>query len=235
MATTREPTAIELNRWENYQTRFIGVTSPLVKSLVALAQIAENAQAEFAKITGQQIVIVDSQTADTINEIGRRAKILDNQINGVLLQKYAIQIDGDGNLNIVAPSAPETDIYPRDNMSLGLAPIIIAAGIMAVTLLIAADQANDALEKKSKIEALKLQKAMIDADRQMMSRPENERRQWEQWKKNAAETAKTVAANIPGSLPWLDKFIGKRGTSILVAGIIAVAAAYLLIPKLRRN
>lgn len=235
METTREPTQIESDRWEAYQRRFIGRTSPLVKSLVLLAQLAESAQNEFKSITGGTVNIIDADQAATINEIGRRAQILDNQITGVLLQKYAIQLDPDGKLNIVAPSAPEGDIYPRTDMALGIAPIIIAAGIMAITLLIAADDANDALEKKAKIEALKLQQKMLEADRQMMSKPENERKQWEQWKKNAAETAKNAVSNIPGSTGWLEKFLGSKGSSILIAGLVAVAAAYFLIPTLRRN
>jgi hypothetical protein len=235
MESTREPTQIESDRWEAYQHRFIGRTSPLVKSLVLLAQLAESAQNEIKSITGKIINIIDADQAAAINEIGRRAQILDNQITGVLLQKYAIQLDNDGKLNIVAPSAPEGDIYPRTDMSLGIAPIIIAAGIMAITLLIGADEANDALEKKARIEAIKLQQKMLDADREMMSLPDNQRKQWEQWKTHAAETAKNAVANIPGSSGWIEKFLGKKGSSILVAGLVAVAAAYFLIPTLRRN
>lgn len=235
MENTRTPTQYESDRWEGYKNRFVLKTSPLVKALVVLAQLGESAQNEIKRITGNGVNIVDTETAGVINEIGRRAQILDNQITGVLLQKYAIQIDGNNNLNIVAPSAPEGDIYPRENMALGLAPIIIAAGIMAITLLIAADDANDALEKKAGIEALKLQQKMLEADRQMMTRPENERKQWENWKKSAADTAQKAASRIPGSSPWLEKFIGRKGSSILIAGLVAVAAAYFLIPTLRRN
>jgi hypothetical protein len=235
MEATRIPTQNESDRWESYQRRFVAKTSPMIQGLVLLAQFAEGAQREIEQITGKRPVIIDADQAATINEIGRRAQILDNQITGVLLQKYAIQIDNGGHLNIVAPSAPETDIYPRDNMALGIAPIIVAAGIMAITLLIAADDARDALEQKAKLEAIKLQQRMLEADAAMMNRPDSERTQWERWKQNAAQAAKKAVSNIPGSGSWAEKFVGQKGTSILVAGLVAVAAAYFLIPTLRRN
>lgn len=235
MAETRQPTQIESARWETFRNRYERKTKPLVQALIVFAKLADSAQSSIESITGTRPNIIDAKQAAIINELGRRARILDNQITGVLLQKYAVQIDDEGNLNIVGASAPEGDIYPRDEALLGLAPIIIAAGIFAVTLLIAGDDANDALEKQARIEALKLQQKMLQADREMMKRPEPERKQWEAWKKNAAATAKQAAASIEGSQSWLEKFIGKKGTSILTAGIIGVAALYFLLPALRRN
>jgi len=232
---TRPPTEQEFRRWVTYKTRFIGKTKPMVQALVVFGEIANAAQNEIERITGQRPNIVTEQQAQRINEIGRRASILDNQITGVLLQKYGVAIDDDGTLNIVAAAAPEGDIYPRDEMALGIAPIIIAVGIAAVTLLIAGDQAEDRLEKQAQIEATRLQQKMLAADLEMMKQPSEKRTQWEQWKKQAATRAKEAAKAIPGSTGWIQKFLGNKGTSILVAGVIGIAAAYFLIPKLRRN
>lgn len=231
---TRPPTEAESARWVTFKTRFDGQTKPMVQGLVLLGQIANDAQ-NLADSLGVKLSIVTKQDADIINEIGRRAAIIDRQITGVLLQKYGVQIDDSGALNIVAASAPESDVFPNDEINLGIAPIIIVAAIAAVTLLIAGDQAEDMLEKKAKIEALKLQQKMIEADRQMMNKPPEVRQQWERWKKTAAEHVKTVAKDLPGSQGWLQKFIGNKGTSIFVAGIVGIAALYFLLPKLRRN
>jgi hypothetical protein len=206
----------------------------MVQGLVMLAQIANDAQ-NLANSLGVQLTIVTEADARLINEIGRRAEIIDRQITGVLLQKYGVQIDDSGGLNIVAATAPESDVFPNDEINLGIAPIIIVAAIAAVTLLISGDQVEEMLEKKAKIAALKLQQKMIEADRQMMSQPTEKRQQWERWKKNAAEQVSNVAKDIPGSQGWLQKFVGNKGTSILVAGIVGIAAVYFLLPKIRRN
>jgi len=231
---TRPPTETESNRWIGFRTRFEGRTKPMVQGLVMLAQIANDAQ-NLANSLGVQLTIVTEADARLINEIGRRAEIIDRQITGVLLQKYGVQIDDSGGLNIVAATAPESDVFPNDEINLGIAPIIIVAAIAAVTLLISGDQVEEMLEKKAKIAALKLQQKMIEADRQMMSQPTEKRQQWERWKKNAAEQVSNVAKDIPGSQGWLQKFVGNKGTSILVAGIVGIAAVYFLLPKIRRN
>ena len=233
--TTRQPTIEESARWTKYKTRFIGKTKPMVQSLIVFAELANSAENEIESITGVRPEIIDDEATSRVSEIGRRAQILDNQITGVLLQKYGVQFDNSGALNIVGSSAPEEDIYPTEELSLGFAPIIIVAGIAAVTLLIAGDQAEDRLEKAAQIEAIKLQQKMLEADRQMMNKPEAQRRQWESWKKTASVTAQKAAKNISGSSSWLEKFVGSKGTSILVAGIVGVAALYFLLPKLRRN
>jgi type II secretory pathway pseudopilin PulG len=233
--STRPPNEQESRRWITYRTRFEAKTKPMVQALVLLGKMADAAQNEIQAITGTNPHIVTQEAAATINEVGRRAQILDNQITGVLMQKYGVQFDDAGNMNIVGQTADENDIYPTDELSLGFAPIIIIAGIAAVTLLIAGDQAEDRLEQKAKIEALKLQQRMLEADRQMMTKPEPQRAQWERWKKTASEHASTVAKSIPGSQGWLSKFIGSKGTSIIIAGIVGIAAVYFLVPKFRRN
>ena len=231
----RQPTENESIRWMRFKTRFDAKTKPMVQGLVLLARLADRAQNFINETTGASVVLVDQNNAANINELGRRAEIIERQITGVLLQKYGVQFDDTGAINIVAASAPESDIYPRDEISLGIAPIIIVAGIAAVTLLIAGDQVEDMLEKKAKIEALKLQAKMLEADRQMMSKAPEVRQQWERWKKNAAETVAKVAEDMPGSKGWLERFLGGKSTSILVAGVVGVAALYFLLPKLRRH
>lgn len=226
---TRPPSSAESKRWTAYRRRFENVTAPLVKSLGVLGNMAESAE----QITGT--TILDDDTAAVLNDLGYRATILSNQITGVLLKKYCVQIDDDNNLNIVADQASEADIYPSTALSLGIAPILIAAGIFAVTLLIGADQANDALEKKAKIEATKLQQKLVDADLQMASAPADQRAQWEKWKKQSKKQAELVAHNAHDNQSWLQKFLGEKGATVVIASLLGIAALYALLPALRRN
>lgn len=235
MANTRKPTKDESERWERYRNSFDRKTKPVVDGLLSLGGIAIDAQREIEEITGKAPNIITQDQLKTLATIEYRAQILNRQINGVLTHKYAVQFDDENQLNIVGATAAEGDIYPSEDMSLGLAPIIIAAGIFAVTLLMSGDAANDALEKKAKIEALKLQQRMLQADKEMMFLPESQRKQWEDWKKKAASAAKIAASQIPDSESWLDKFFGRKSTTILTAGAVGIAALYFLLPKLRRN
>jgi hypothetical protein len=126
-------------------------------------------------------------------------------------------------------------VYPSDEINLGLAPIIIVAGIAAVTLLLAGDQVKKGLEEKTKIEALRLQQKILAADKEMINKSDAVRKQWESWRKDAAQTIKNVATSIPGTEGLAEKLLGTKGASILVAGLVGIAALYFLIPSFRRN
>lgn len=225
---TRKPTREESRRWIAFRSRFDHRTSPMVKALVTLANLADEAQ----NITGT--TIIDAETAKRVNDIGYRARIMSSQIDGVLLKNYFVQIDDTGALNIVANQADEADIYPTEE-NLGIAPILIGIGIAVVTLLIAGDQHQRALEKEAKVEAIKLQRKMVEADLEMMSAPAEKRKQWESWKKTTAKNADVVAKRLNGNKSWMQRFVGERATSMLVAAAIGVAALYILLPQLRRN
>ena len=234
MPDTRKPTTAESEKWSRFQVRFDRKTKPLVQALIAFAHIARDANAKVIEITGNDPRIIGSDEIAIISEIGRRGQIIDNIIQGVILQRYVVAFDAD-SFNVVATDAPESDSYPIGDTGLGLAPIIVAAGIFAVTLLIAADQTVNMLEQRAKIEAIKLQQKMLEADRQMMALPEGDRKRWETWKKSAADTAAQAARNISGTGSFIEKFFGSKGTTIIIAGILGIAAAYVLVPMLRRN
>ena len=230
---TREPTAQESAIWERFQKRFETSTGPKVKALVLLANVGKAAANEYTALTGKRIEVIDAETAANVQELGRLAQILENEITGVLLKKYAVQVEGD-ELAIVGVAADEGDIFPAFS-GFGIVPILIAAGIAAVTLLGGGFIALKMVEKRSQVEALKITERLTKIDAAMMNEAPEKREQWKQWK---AETGKQVAAatkDLPGATGWLSKFLGEKGAGIAIAGILAIAAVYFLIPQFRRN
>lgn len=231
---TRTPNSQEINQWNRFRKRFEGSVAPKIKGLVLLAQIARSAENKIAEITGgNPDIITDEQTA-IISEIGRRGAIIDRQITGVLTQKYGVQWNENG-LNIVGSGAPESDIYPRNGLEFGIVPWLVVAGIAAVVLLMSGDQVVEGLSKKSETEAVKLQRRLVDADIEMMKRPEADRKRWEKWKAESAKAARAALRDSPETPSWFGHIFGEKSTSILIAGAVGIAAVYFLVPMMRRN
>jgi hypothetical protein len=230
---TRDPDVQEIALWTKYRVQFQAITRPKVQALVFLAKVANAAQNEIQAITGTPQSIIDEASAKRINLLGHYSQILENQITGVALKKYGIKIDDNGEIGIFADAAPEGDIFPSFS-GLGF-PFLIVAGIAAVTLLASGFITLKIIEARAKDETTRLMAKMTEADREMMNKPKEEREQWERWKKNAAKQAADAAKNIPGVNGLLERFIGTKGTSIAIGGLLGIAALYFLIPKLRRN
>lgn len=235
---TRLPTQDEQHIWDRYQMRFERQTKPMIQSLVMLAQIGNDAQILIESITDQKISIVTDDAATRINTIGRYAQIIEHQITGVLLQKYGIQIDASGRMDITAFSTPpEGDIMPPKPFDgFGIAPqILVLVGVGVATLLVGGWEILTGLETQAKREATALQSKMIAADAEMMTRPAAERKQWSIFKKNTADAVKNATGKLSDGQSFFEKWIGKRGVSIGIAGIIGIAALYFLVPRLRKN
>lgn len=209
----------------------------MVRALVLLARYANDAQNEITRLTGSIPDIVTTSDERIINEIGRRGELLSDYIEGVYLKRYAVRF-ADGDLDIVSFNQEHTALaYPTDEIQIdgfGIAPIIVVAGIAAVTLLIAGDQAADRLEQQTKLEALKIQNKMIDADRYMATQPEPIRKQWGEWKESAATRAKEAAKNLRENTPWIERFLGKKGTAGLFVGLFALGGIAIALRELRK-
>lgn len=224
-----DPTPSQSRQWEKFQARIDGRTVPIAKGLILLARFGNDAQNEITRLTGGIPPIVTTDDERIVNEIGRRGQILERLVRGALLRNYGVRFI-DGDLDIVSQTEPNgADIYPAEGVNLGIAPIIVVAGIVAFTLLIAGDQAADRLESEAKIEALRLQKRMVDADREMARQPPEVRRQWSKWKDSAANQAAAAMGSIRGEKGWLETFIGSRGTMGLIAGGLALAGLAMVL------
>lgn len=230
---TREPSKKESDFWERYKYRFENSTAPKMRALVLLAKVARAAQNEYELLTGERFEAVDQESAAKIIELGNYVQILENQITGVLLKKYAVKIDGD-EISIVGMTADEGDIMPLFS-GFGIAPILIAAGIAAVTLLGGGFVTLKIIETKTQNEAARISERLMIIDKKMMEQPKEKRDQWTKWKEQTAKQTAAAAKGIPGAPGLLSRFLGEKGATIAIAGIIGIAAAYLLIPQLRRN
>lgn len=230
---TREPTATESGIWERFRNQFETSVSPKVRVLILLAKVGLAAQNKIQDLTGSNLKVIDEQTGQNIANLGRYAQIIENQITGVLVKKYAVKIE-ENELSIVGAGAPEGDIMPQFS-GFGIAPILIAAGVAAVTLLAGGFITLKIIEERSKNEALRITERLTELDREMLKQPEEKRAQWTAWKKQTAAETEAAAKSIPGASGLLSRFLGDRGTSIAIAGLIAIAGAYLLIPQFRRN
>lgn len=235
---TRDATPAERDRWLKYKTQFEGRTKPMIEALNLLNGAADFMALAVAEIGGQSVVIVDDEQKQRIADLTHRMKILDRQISGVLLKKYFVKIDDIGDVGIVADTADESDIFPSFTTPVsgfGVAPILIGVGIAAVTLLGGGFITLKILETQAKTESEKIMQRMQSVDAKMMQLPADKRSQWEKWRKSAIEQIKAQAKKIPGAEGLLSKFLGSKGTMIAIAGAVAIAAAYFLLPKIRRN
>lgn len=234
------PTPQQSAFWERWQRKIEGRVIPKAKALVLLATVCDGMQKQIGQLTGTTPIIVTQLDADVVNEIGRRAQILNSLITKALLQKYQVRF-ANGDLDIVSLSEEVDggDYYPKEDIALsfgdfGIAPIIVAAGIVAVTLLIAGDQAGDRLDKQAEIERLKLQQAALKADQDMAKQPKDVRDQWTQWKKQTAAANEAAMKANPTARGWIEKVLGSSGTNILIIGALAIGALMFL-PRGRRD
>ncbi len=218
-----KPTRSQSEKWGRFKNRVRKSTIPKVKAVIIIAQLATDAQKEVERLTGSIPDIVTTEDEYRVGQMGHRAQILERLVHGVILHKYQLNFLA-GNLNIVSNEQNEKDVFPLDTIKFGLHPVIVVAGIAAFTLLIAGDQATDRLEHAARLQAVKLQRDMVKADRFMAQQPKPIRDQWTRWKKSAAERAKKAAKAIGADKSWLEKFIGSKGTmAIVIALIIGVA------------
>ena len=233
---TRDPTAKESALWIKYKTLFNASTKPKVQALVFWAKMANAAQNKANEITETTHTVIDPDAAERINMLGHYAQILDNQITGVLLKKYGIQFDDNGEISIVAAADgySEADMMPRFE-GFGIAPILIVAGIAGVVLLAGGFITMKIIEERTKNEKDRIFKDMAELDAEMMQRPKEQREEWTEWKATAAKQAAAAAKNIPGVSGLLQKFLGTKGATIAIAAAAGIAALYVLMPKLRRN
>jgi hypothetical protein len=236
------PTTEQSAFWERWRSKIERRVVPKARALVLLAEICRDMQNEIGQLTGTKPVIVSQGDADIVNEIGRRAKILNNLITKVLLKTYAVRFaNGDMDIVSLSEEVDGGDYYPQDSISmsygdLGIAPIIVAAGIVAVTLLIAGDQAGDRLEKQAEIERLKLQQAALKADQDMATKPKEVRDQWTAWKKQTAAANEAALKANPTARGWIERVLGSKGTMALVVGALAIGALMAFgPPKLGRR
>lgn len=236
------PTAEQSAFWERWQSKVDRRVVPKAKALVLLASICRDMQTEIGQLTGSTPIIVTQTDADVVNEIGRRAQILQNLITKVLVKTYAVRfVDGDMDIVSLSEEVDGSDKYPTDDIALsfgnlGIAPIIVAAGIVAVTLLIAGDQAADRLEKQAEIERLKLQQAALKADQAMATQPKDVRDQWTAWKKQTQAANEAAMKANPTARGWIERLLGSKGTMALVVGALAIGALMAFgPPKLGRR
>lgn len=234
------PTAQQSAFWERWQSKIERRVIPKAKALVALATVCDSMQKQIGQLTGNTPIIVTQTDANVVNEIGRRAQILNTLITKVLLKTYAVRF-ANGDMDIVSlnEEVDGSDYYPKEDIvlsfgDLGIAPIIVAAGIVAVTLLIAGDQAGDRLDKQAEIERLKLQQAALKADQEMVKQPKEVRDQWTAWKKQTAAANEAAMKANPTARGWIEKVLGSSGTNILVIGALAIGA-FMFLPKLGRR
>lgn len=236
---TREADTREKNLWLKYKTQFEGKTKPKIEALNLLASAARFMETAVKEISGNDIDIIDDAQTQRVAALLYRMQILDRQITGVLLKKYYVKFDPAGEIGIFADAADEADVFPAtadETVSgFGAVGILIGVGIAAVTLLVGGFEILKGMEIQADLEAKKIMERMQKVDAQMMQLPAEKRKDWQVFRKSAVEQVKAQAAKIPGAQGLLDKFLGSKSTSILIAGGLGIAALYFLIPRLRRN
>jgi hypothetical protein len=231
--TTRPPTQQESNRWDSFFNR---LTQRTLKQTKGCLGLGEGAAKMRVFIEGTLKVTVpwpiDNDDVSVLKDIQARAALMNRLADKVLLKTYAVSFQN-GTLDIVAPpgidkEAVMDDIYPAEGLQLGIAPIIVVAGIAAVTLLIAGDQAADRLETQAKVEALKLQRQMVETDQAMATADPAVKASYEKWKaQNAAMFGKAMA-NLSAdskSTGWVERFLGSGPTMALIIGALLLGGA----------
>jgi hypothetical protein len=237
---TREATAKESNTWLQYKTRFEAKTKPMIEALKILDSAARFLETGVKQVSGQDVDIVTDAQAQRIAALYHRMQILDRQITGVLLKKYFVKFDDSGEIGIFADVADESDIFPafsdQESMSgFGAVGILIGIGIAAVTLLGGGFITLKIMETQAETEAKKIAERMQKVDAAMMKLSPDKVKQYESLRESAVKQAKEFAKNVPGVSGMLSKFLGAKGASIAIAGGLAIAALYFLLPRLRRN
>lgn len=235
---TRDATAREGNLWLKYKTRFDGKTKPMIEALNLLANAAGFMEPVVNNFIGDDIDIITHEQQQQIAALYHRMQTMDRQISGVILKKYFVKFDDSGEIAIFADQADEADVLqPLDGSVSGFGGvgILIGIGIAAVTLISGGFFTMQIMETQAETEAKKIMERMQKVDARMMKLPPEKVAQWEKIKASAIEQVKAHAAKIPGASGLLSKFLGSKGASIAIAGGLAIAAAYFLIPQLRRN
>lgn len=231
---TREPTAAEAATWTRFKTQFEGSTKPKVQGLVLLAKVANAMQNKAQELTGSIPDLVDTDFEQRVNQLGSMAQKIDNQITGVILNKYGIKVDAStGELSIVAPAGAydEGDVLTFQ----GFGGALIFVGIAAVVLLAAGFYTMKIMEDRTKAEVQQTLYKMQKLDAHMATQPTQIKEAWIESKKETAKQVAAAAKSIPGADGLIQKFLGSKGATIAIAAAAGIAALYFLVPRLRRN
>lgn len=231
---TRKPTTQEIARWNRFKKYFETVTGPRVKALGVLAMAAQKFESDIEQLTGTRPIILSDTDKSNITEIQRRGAIMDRLITSVLTNKYGVQFNENGVMSIVGNQADEGDIYPRDEIELGVVWWVVI-GVVAVVLLVNSDQSNKRLANDSENVAVRMQDKMVAQDIKLLNAPKDVRDRWAQMKQETAKAARAALRESPTQPGWFSKIFGDKGTSMLIAGAVGIAAIYFLVPMMRRN
>lgn len=229
---TRPVTETENKNWNGFIARYDQRTAPMAAAISMIANACNSAQQDIEAITGTSIKLVTADELRAIAQNNAAIEVIGRQINGVLTQKYALQFR-ENDFDIVAAQAPEADILKYDQ--LGVAPLIYV-GVAAVVLLAGGYLYLKTIENNSENEALRIAERMQKIDREMVGKPAAIRDGWIKLRSQAVEQLKQASKNMPSAGKSIfEKLIGSKGVSFGIAGVLVIAAAWLLIPTLRNN
>ena len=223
--------------WESYVTNVRKNVIPAVNKLVVTAGIATDMQKEINALNLDFKIITD-RDSENFRQFEVRKQILDSQIQGVIAEQYGLQFKN-GDFNIVArPGISDDiyakDIYPKEDISLGLHPAIIVAGIAAVTLLINSSEQTSQLEHKAKIEQVRLQKKMIEVDKAVLQLGGDPVDIWKGWKKEYFTALREIPASEPAR-GLIDMLLGKEGTKTALLALGGLGGLYLALKFFSRK
>jgi hypothetical protein len=209
--------------------------------LLATATATERKVRELAPLSMSEFTIVTPTTRANVVRLKTIADKMMRQLKKVNSHDYGVQFI-DGQINIVSgvdDAESRKDVIRNDDLDFGFAvttTIIIVTGIVSLTVLASGDNAVSEANAQANVEAARLQRAMVEADREMMRQPEKTRTQWEAWRKQTANIVKDAVKNVPKEASFLDRFAKSAGTVGGIASAVAIGLlAFRLIPKPRRE
>jgi len=223
----RNPTTEEIRIWTEYKNRVQKRTSPMVQGCTGLLESANRHQFEMQRLVPNAPPIVERSDVALMGRLNKQAYVLQEQIRAALLKKAVVRIEGN-TISIYARPNDESLsslVYPTFE-GLGVAPIIIAAAIVGVALLINGDQTVNKLEQETQLEALKLQRQMVKADLYMAQQPKQVQQAWSSFKTQNANNLNKQLKHLGKAKDkgFVEKFLGTGPTMAAVIGGVGLAA-----------
>lgn len=224
----RPVTPMERAQWAKWVKFYEGlVTGSVVRSHLA-ATIAGETQ-NFLDSHGFQLPtgpIITKTEADETRELLRIYNTVGRVLTGVHSGKYGMKLF-QGDIDVLAPPDMPPEEWKGDQ--LGVLPIVIYAVIIGATLVGGLWAGSDLMKAKADLEYTKYKTKILEADKAMMAKPPDVRRDWMQRRKDFAKMEEKtkeetgILTNIFGS---------KGGAWITAAGIALLAlVAMRFVPR----
>lgn len=224
----RQATPMERSQWARWVEFYEG---PLTRSVIAYHLAAGIAADTQTFLTGHGFthpVVFTQQDELKVKSLLNAYNTVGRILIGVHSAKYGIRLE-QGDIDVLAPPGMPKEDWQGDLYTLGAVPLIIWAVVVGVTLVGGLWAGSALMQSTADKEFIKYKKSILKADKAMMKKPPDVRRDWI---KRRSDFEKEINKTKEDTGLLVNIFGEKGGAAIAAVAIGLIAlVAMRFIPK----